>query len=386
MPERFPSSKPPEKPETERPTIPVPRNPFELQEQVPLISAFNIPDPTKLDKPQGEDAYSEDMDVDKNGVTLSVEDGVGGYPGSEYAARAVAELAKDYQAQFEEINERRHHNQLPNPEDVSEEQRLLDRFLQDASLEVAAQRLQHAGGEHMSTTAVLARLVRVDGHWEVVGVSVGDSRAYLQHPDGRLEALTLDAHPIMLMMRDVFGRDTALRVQEILDNLESFQQFENFAKFSREDKWPEHMPVNREDIDMVFQLVGPQMVKEYFEGAEPTPEDPGGRGFFHRSLVNAMVGSHPLPDHFRATVPPGGRLMLVSDGVESLTRRELSAILAEDEQALLDRTLKQYAWQGLTPAERVARAASARNSGFAWSRRSKGPDDITVVVAEIPAR
>jgi serine/threonine protein phosphatase PrpC len=384
MPEKIPSSLPPErKSDSERPTLPAPKNPFERLEQIPSVSAYSIPDPTKM---TGEDWFSEDVDPDKNGVTISVEDGVGGYEGGEIASRAVAELAKEFGEKFRKINERRQNKQLKNPEDLSEERAVLETFVTDANLEVASQRIEHPKAKLMATTGLLARVVRLDDHWEVMGVSAGDSRAYLMHPDGRLEALSLDAHPILVMMRDAFGRDTAMRVQETLDNLESYAQFENFAKFSAQDKWPTHMPVNRDDIDIVAQLVGPKAVKEYFEGAERTKEDPLGRGLFHRSFIMSSFGAHVDPDYFQARVPAGGKVMLVSDGVEGLTRRELAAVLAADQGALVDRKLMDYALQGATPAERVARAASARGSDYAWSPRSKGNDDITAVVVEIPER
>ena len=391
-----PTSRPPKREFTsETPTIPAPRNPFEKHEKLLSVSAITIPDPTKN---KGEDAYSEVVDSDNNGALFSVEDGVGGYAGGDLAAQAVAQAVRDSHKEFLKLNARRQEGRMPTAGLVAEME-LMKKVNKDAW--EAVRKGQHENRRHapeMSTTGVIVRMVRMpDGRFEGIGSSVGDSRAYLQYADGRLESLTVDEHPLMKEMKDLLGREAAVRLQDTLDSLESYQKFENYAKFSKENKWPSGMPVKREDIDFVRDLVGLEKVKSYFDGVNPSDMDPHGRGYYHRSWITGSFGSKkiddkgmvienpPHPDYFHILFPAGGKLILVSDGVESLTHEELQGILSGDDKHL-DHALVAEADKGLTPAERVAFAARARYNGKAWSPRSKGFDDITVVVAEIPER
>jgi serine/threonine protein phosphatase PrpC len=282
---------------------------------------------------------------------------------------------------------------MPTPGTMQAEYELMKQMSKAVQRAVLDAKEKNPDLYDMATTGVMARTVRMkDGRWEVVGSRVGDSRIYVQYPDGRLESLTLDAHPLLDMIKGKYGREAAIRVQDTLDDLESFRQFENFSKFSREDKWPPKMPIDRQDIDFVSGLVNPELVKIYFEGVDRTPNatqeqrmEEFQKSMFHRSVVTGAYGLTPHADFFHGFLPAGGKLVLTSDGVEGLKRKEMAGLLMNNPD-LIHPKIWQQAELADTPAERLAFAANAVASNYVWSPRNKGHDDITVVVAEIPER
>ncbi|MEI7512291.1 MAG: protein phosphatase 2C domain-containing protein [Candidatus Uhrbacteria bacterium] len=375
-----------EKPFSEIPTIPAPRNPFEVREDEPKVFAVSIP---KNEKQPNEDSILELVDPDGNGVTALVADGLGGYPGGEVASAIVRDVVAKTNDEFRRIQK----NRL-EVRDVAagleKEMELMKKLVRMIHAQVVVQRDAQPEHAHMASTGVITRSVKMlDKRWMVVGASVGDSRAYIQQTDGRLDALTLDSHPLLHQTRDIIGvgQEGALRIQSTLDELESSQQFDYLLSVLEKDAvWPEYIAILREDVEYLRDIVGVKLVKEYFDGDEAIGQRK--HSFYYRNMVVSSFGYSPRADFFEAELPPGTKLVLASDGVEGLTRQEQAAVLRGDMEAYMgiDLVLAHEASSGGNSAERLAFAGVARADYSSISPRTKGKDDISVIVIEIPKR
>lgn len=368
------------------PTIPAPPNPFEEREDAARVSAISIP---KSENEPNEDSIFELMDPDGNGGTFLVADGLGGYPGGEVASSIVRDVTAKANTHFRLIQKARQEGKDVGV-GMRKELALMKQLVRAIQTEVSKQRDLNPEHMLMASTGVIVRTIRTkDGRWEAVGANVGDSRALIQYPDGRLEPITMDSHPLMHDLRHtrLIDREGAMHVQDVLDRLDSSRQFVRLLSLlEHQNTWPDDAPVLPEEVEFLRDMVGEKLVHEYFEGSdEPEPRKTTS---YYRNMVVNSFGYRPDADYFHVLLPEGGRLILVSDGVEGLTREEQEACLNVDrgEMFAVDPILMYEAAKGTNPAERLAFGALARADYVSPSPRSKGRDDISVIVMEIPKR
>ncbi len=367
-------------PPSERPTIKAPPpNPFENHERTFTVSAVSIP---KSEESVNQDALFEHDDQDGNGGTFLVADGMGGYAGGEIASSVVRDTVAKENWRFELIQRDRLAGKDVGPGLTAElrEMRLILKMANTALLEKRktlgkkyADMKKYAS---MGTVGTLVRLVGMkDKRMEAVIGHVGDTRASVQYPDGRLETLTLDAHLVLKLLAKRMGLEVALRAQSILDELHSDDQYEGLLGLVDHPKlWPSDVKIRPEDILFLKQTLGLGSIGYYFETRNGVAE------FFGKDEPGFRI--------FHALVPDGSKLIITSDGCEGLYTSEMQAIAAgAEEKEVDDLVVVSAAQSGKTPAERLAFAAEARaEEGPMLHRRSKGHDDISVIVVEIPKR
>jgi serine/threonine protein phosphatase PrpC len=363
----------------DRPTIPVPKNPFEVVHQPLRLSSVSIP---KNEKGPSGDSQAEFLDPDGSGATFVVADGMGGYAGDHVASGLVVKAVEELNGRFIKMQALR--NQGKARPGMWGERDVLYAMLNSAIAKIAEGRAQDRRHDRMGSTAVVARVVRMkDGRWEGLIASIGDSRASLLWPDGRLETLTLDAHPLLIEVQEKIGRDAAMRVQDTLDNLESARQFHHFISILKEgSSWPEDAEVSKDDIVFLNHVVGATKIEEYFDG----PKNGVGFSVYYRSVLHGSLPSHPLADIVHVLIPDGAKLVLTSDAIDVLTLKEQEALLSNNPDAAIDPMLRYEAAQGTDPADQLSRALEARADFRAYSPRSRGRDDISIKIIEIPKR
>ncbi|MCK9360924.1 protein phosphatase 2C domain-containing protein [Patescibacteria group bacterium] len=390
MPEK-PGSQRPEGSISELPTLkPPPPNPFERKGEGFALSKVSVgkyefisPEPGRSTANQ--DALWENADRDGTAVTVFVGDGIGGYAGGEIASSTVRSTIARENKKFEAIQQKRNRGEGVGP-GLQAEMKAMRAVLATANEDLELARHMHAEDspalKGMGTMGTLVRMVKMkDGRSEAVIGHYGDTRAMVLYPDGHLETVTLDAHPEFLRIKNTHGEEAALHVQSVLDRLDTHREFQHLLECSFEEgKWPENAPVTKEDIAFVEQVLGNVHVHAYFEY----------RNFSHKAFAREdkrRTRRFEEPDIRHVLIPAGGKLILTSDGIhDNLTTQEMEAILADGDGVFVDPMLMMYAAQGKTPAERLSEAAKARALFHAYSPRSKGPDDLTAVVVEIPER
>jgi serine/threonine protein phosphatase PrpC len=370
MSEKFPSQPPESRHDSNRPTIPVPKNPFESKEQ----QSFKISTASfeKFNRYPGakernnEDAWMVMEDADGRGCTAMIADGMGGYPGADRAARSVVQTAANENAK------------LTAQRGIEDTFNNVRSILREANARLVLERStlpeEESHLERMGTTGVLARVIELpDGKREAVIGHAGDSRAWIRYADGHLECQTLDMHPVFRLIRHRAGGGfaDAIHTQSIVDNLESYEQFEFLLELLEgETPWPEKAAVTKDEIDFLATVVGEPLMKFYFN---------------QRATVDGAFGYNPQIDVIRAPLPPGATLLLTTDGIhDNLMRYEMEALL-RGERGTMDEDVWVASRTGQDPANILAKAAYSRSLDFTHSR-SKGADDITAVVIETPKR
>lgn len=368
MSEKFPSKPPEPVRDSERPTIPVPRNPFEAKERPGLnISSASFEKFNRTPKAESrtnEDAWMAMEDSDGRGCTAMVADGMGAYPGADRASRSIVDTVAQ------------RNDRLTGIHDGSEGVRVVRSLLREANARLVVDRTSLPEEERymgrMGTTGVLARVFeKPDGKREVVIGHAGDSRAWIRYADGHLECQTLDMHPVLRAIRQRSGFVDARNAQSIFDNLESHDQYvwlKGLLQTGQE--WPPQLVIRKEEINFLDTVVGDVLVKMYFA---------------HREVVDGAFGYAPPIDVICSPLPDGASVLLTTDGIhDNLMRFEMEALL-RGERGHMDEDVWMASRTGQTPAEILAKAAYSRALDFS-NPRSKGIDDITAVMIETSKR
>ncbi|MCR4256805.1 MAG: protein phosphatase 2C domain-containing protein [Candidatus Uhrbacteria bacterium] len=358
---------------SERPTDPAPKK--EKRED-----RLNV-DSISLSKIFGvainDDSYFENVDENGETGTFGVGDGMGGYPGGDVASQTIMEAVRGGASKLDEIAKRRAGGDMEAS--IQSEMEALRSLMYEADAQLEKKR-----GEsppllsQMGTTGTIVRLTKDERGltWAIVG-QVGDSRAYLLHPDGRLETLTLDAQPALDAVRSIHGESVALRVQDVLDELLGREQLVALQLVIKEgEPFPEDVGVTKDDIDFLMKHMGAGLIEYYF---------------VNRSTIQGAFGHHPQIKTKVVPIPPGSKIALCTDAIsDGLLKREVRAILRGAYDELPDQGVKEAAsmW-GRTPAQALAFAAKERGEEHTYENfhpRSKGLDDATVVIVEVPKR
>ncbi len=320
-----------------------------------------------------EDAYLARLDADKKGGLFAVADGMGGMSGGDIASNTVIDTVQKYAPDLEAIRSKR----IEGDESASleAESALLRRALREANARVVLKRDQYPDRFYgMGSTCTAVRLTSdKEGSYVAIIGHAGDSRAYLLHPDGRLETLTLDDHISLAVTKQLHDERTAIAVQDILDQLGSEQEFAAYAERVRSrTPFPEGSSVTEEQI--VY-------VQEHMEEKDRL------RFFNDRSRLFEAFGYQPNIKMKTIPLPRGSKLLLATDATEGLRRDELEAIIRGEFGALEDEEVRMVAEiSASNPAEAVAMAARARGDQGKKHPKSKGPDDATVVIVDVPER
>lgn len=324
-----------------------------------------------------DDSYFEHVDENGETGTFGVADGMGGYPGGDVASQTIMEVVRDGASKLDEIAKRRVEGDMEAS--IHEEMEALRSLMYEADARLEKKRDESPPLlSQMGTTGTIVRLTKDERGltWAIVG-QVGDSRAYLLHPDGRLETLTLDAQPALDAVRSIHGESVALRVQDILDELLGREQLEVLKLVIKEGKpFPEGIGVSKDDIDFLTKHMGAGLIEYYF---------------VNRSTVQGAFGHRPQIKTKVVPVPPGSKIALCTDAIsDGLLKREVRTILRGAYDELPYQGVKEAAsmW-GDTPAQALAFAAKERGEEDSYKNfhpRSKGPDDATVVMIEVPKR
>jgi len=199
--------------------------------------------------------------IDTSNNMYAVFDGVGGYDGGDIASREARDCTSEMARDVEEFSSLK----------------AADTYLRGILIDANKQILERAPGA--ATTAVLAKIHRINGALYASVAHAGDSRAYLLS-DGVLKALTTDHTPF----RQEGQTHEAMRQQEKLADAESFSRLS--------------------DIEMEM--------------------------FKRRNIIGACLG---LGHEFRAdvkhfAVKTGDMVILTSDGVhDNLTSAEMQHLL-----------------------------------------------------------
>ncbi len=362
-----------EKPESERPTLPVPKK--EKNERRVSVEAMSLS--KEFGMSLNDDSYFEH--VDDNGVTgtFAVADGMGGYPGGDIASQTITDALRERAPSLDEIRRKREAGDAEAT--LASELEALRSAMVEADARLLKTRDESPPLLHkMGTTGTVVRLTKdADGAYYAMIGQVGDSRAYLLHPDGRLETLTLDAQPSLAAVRSIHDEQTALRVQDILDELLGRGQLELLEEaIKRKEPFPEDAGVTKEDIEFLTQHMGVGLIEYYFA---------------YRSTVQGAFGHEPQMIMKMVPISPGSKIVLCTDAVsDGLLKREIRAILRGAYDELPYQGVREAAsmW-GDTPTQALAFAAKERGEETKpnnYHPRSKGADDTTVVTIDVPKR
>lgn len=320
-----------------------------------------------------EDAYIARLDADKKAGLFAVADGMGGAFGGDIASNTVVETVQKYAAPLEEVRLKR----LGGNEDATleAEAELLRRALREANARVVLKRQHYPERFHqMGSTCTAVRLTSdADGSYHAIIGHAGDSRAYLLHPDGRFEVLTLDDHFSLVVTKHLHDEETAIAVQDILDQLGSEEELAFYlGRLDANAAFPEGSLVTADQIAFLRSHMEEKERRQYFND---------------RSRLFESFGYKPHVKMKTVPVPHGSKLLLATDATEGLRRDELEAIVRGDFGSLADEEVRSIAEiSASNPAEAVALAARARGDQGKRHPKSKGPDDATVVMIEVPKR
>lgn len=360
-------------PDSETPTVPVPRK--ERSERRLGVDSISLS--KEFGMSLNEDAHLEITDENDETGLFAVADGMGGYPGGDVASETVVEALKDGFESLENIRKTRASGDMEAS--LGAEEEALRKLLYQAETGVHKKREESPPLlRQMGTTGTVIRLTKDERGmpWAIVG-QVGDSRAYLLHPDDRLQTLTLDAHPALDFVRSQHGEDAAMRVQDILDELLGMGQLASLQlAIESGTPVPPEAGVTKEDIEFLTRHMSEGLIDYYFT---------------YRSTVQGAFGHDPIIRTKAVPVPPGSKIVLCTDGVhDGLLKREIRSILrgAYDELPYTGVKEAAQSW-GDTPAQALAFAAKERGeetTATNFHPRSKGKDDITVVIVDVPER
>lgn len=246
--------------------------------------------------------------VDSHRRLFGVFDGLGGEAGGLLAARIASEQVGE------------HLRDLPDNVSVEETRTAMVRALKRASRKILEASSANPEFSGMATTATVAKLVKSEGerYTAVIG-QVGDSRAYVWDETG-LAQITLDDHSFFN-----FGDEAQARYLQ--------------GKLSNAQR--------------ANDLTGEELA--FFQ---------------RRNILSQVLGSKDVDPHiYDLEFHPGDRLVLVTDGINNLTDREIDALLVQET---------------ILSAQKKAEAlvASARVRSREAHMRAQ-PDDMSAIVVEL---
>lgn len=356
------------------------REPSEERLKVEALSLAKPKDQTEGAR-HNQDSHIEILDEGGETGLFGVADGVGGAVGGEIASREITEAVKSYAPKLEHIRKQRAEGN--SRATLKIELVALRHAMEEANARFRKKRDALPERFHeMATTGTFVRVTKdQSGHRYALIGHTGDSRVYLLQPDGKLETLTLDAHPALEYVRRIegekYGEKIALRVQDILDEILDKGQLDVLLRMGKNGRRisPE-TGVTGDDIEYLESHLG-GLSELYFN--EPS-RIVGIFGFEEEPHITTKM----------VEVPPGAKIVLCTDATFGLLKREIRAILRGRFDELPYQGVKEaVAIYGDTPAEALAFAARERGeelNGEHRNPRSKGNDDTTVVTIDVPAR
>lgn len=189
---------------------------------------------------------------------------------------------------------------------------------------------QHQPG----TTMVVGRLVHGEGPTgtQLVLAWAGDSRAYIQYPDGRLKPLTTDDN-----LQQLYGRshDAFVAVERVVEDI-----VEGVVKEKKVLKIEHYNPKLKEHQNLPVYSINEQQADEIdrildeIEDPAQLPSDVLIAFYNMRNLVtNNLGGGSEAADvnpHVRIVdIPPGSRIWYTSDGIhDAVTQSYLARVFA----------------------------------------------------------
>jgi len=329
---------------------------------------------------EGHPEHNEDRAfADDEHAFYGVLDGVAGSLDGEAAARLGKEIMVNHAADFEGLDVAQTKRQLA---DIFNEcrQALLEqspKIYRQTFLKSVRQHTEKPRHTLIDTTATIVKLVADEaGKERAVVAHAGDSRLYrFNRKSGELKQLTFDHTPVLLDTAEKYGREAALKFQDLLNRLESYDQWQAIRSIKERARRGEKLYAPEEqgalrftDEEIAF-IDGHGLEAEIVEYLKGTQRP--------REVVAKTLIDQPEITDFE--LAEGDELLLTSDGIhDNLTADEIQQILAGDLDLLEDPAVQSAALKaGEIQAERLAAAAQAR-SRDRNSERAK-PDDMTAV-------
>ena len=307
-------------------------------------------------KHPNEDAFCAD---DKSGV-YGVFDGMGGYEGSEKAAKAGADFFQKHGRELLGL-------------DLEHAKQALQNLFNEAGGEVKRER----GRKEMYTTASVVKIWEGDGKRKALVANAGDSRVCVLRKNGDLETVTIDHTPVLDTIELQWGdmeKNTALRFQNILDKISPPRNWE--LRFRRGDilekKDLRDMGLNKEDIDFVEDHGFSAEILAYFFDPEKA------RNTVTNDLENA---TETTTDIIEVDLEEGDEIFIMSDGPsDNLPHKIMRSIAGGRYDEVEDEEIRDALKPEMEPAEALAVAGRvfARREDLKTEERPKR-DDMTVV-------
>jgi serine/threonine protein phosphatase PrpC len=321
---------------------------------------------------ENEDSLLNILSDDRQAGLFAVADGLGGEAGGAEASRTAVEMVNKYFSKMEDIRRRREAGD--ETATIESEAELMLRSIREANARIVLKREEMPEFHNMGTTCVAARVTR-DAERNPIAIIAyaGDSRAYASYPDGRLETLTLDDHMSFLIVKKEHGEEAALRVQDVLDNALSREQMEMLMEEVNDGlDLPKGLPFTKEDIRFVMDHMPKQWFNYYYN---------------HRSQVFGSVGHQPEVKVKTVRLPPGSQIILASDGLDGLMKKEVELIAGQKFDELPYEGVRKAVafWEDNTAQALVFAAKWRQGERIAPNvhPRCRGADDTTVVVAHV---
>ncbi len=316
-----------------------------------------------------EDSFVNVLSYEERSGLFAVADGIGGDAGGAEASKTVKEIVEKYFSKMAELLRRRAAGADTAPIEMAGA--LLRRSIREANARIILKREEMPVFRNMGTTCVAARVTR-DAEGNAFGIiaHAGDSRAYAYFPDGRLETLTLDDHLSFLVTKKHHGEEAALRVQDILDNALSREQMEMMIEEVKDgNDIPDTLSFTKEDVRFLIDHMEPKWLDYYYN---------------KRGQVFGSVGHEPEVKIKIVYLPPGSQLILASDGLDGLLKKEVRLIVSRKYNQLPYDAVKEAALDSKGDTAQVLVTAAKRRQGE-WKvhPHSRGQDDTTVVAVRI---
>lgn len=330
----------------------------------PFFPIAETTEPSPKHPERNEDAFFIDA---KNGL-LALSDGAGGHANGAEMSREVMRLAAEQTARMSDQTFDKTKQAMDAA--VLEIAEKSERF----SIEITP-----AGQGRAMATLLMGKLIEVDGGYAAIVKSVGDSPVYLCRADGRIERVALPEDDILTLL--VLQREISQEEAFLFSEATSEEQLKT-ALIAR-DKMIESLigkPLREltgiiADLKKIKKRNAAQnrllrlaklakLFKNYFSrkrGAVtqaiglPKEKLSDGRLEIHTDTIYGLK--------------KGDRLIFASDGITSLTQKEIIEVLGQE---------KDFQKQ----LEGLRQAASAR-SADSHHLRAK-PDDITIIGLEVP--
>lgn len=339
-------------------------------EPLPGIRIWEASYEKDLGRPN-EDALFHDMDDQGRCGTFLVSDGIGGKACGEIASGLIRERVKRESGQIRGIQRLRRANAVDTVIGMDhqpiEEQHILSETLVAAHRDILEAGKKEIDKLGMGATATLARLIErpSDGVKELAFAHCGDTRLSLLSPEGKIRTLTLDMHPVLEVMKDRHGLEIALQIQAMLDDIGNSYEYKKLL-----DAWPAESPagINPEHFDQAHAFLSLDLAKVYFN---------------LRARVEHALGGALKIQTGRVEVPHGSRILLTSDGIhDNLYGREIAAIMSGAFDQIEDLEVRHSAELADRPTDRLIWGAQARAAQLGSHPRSKGRDDMSVIIVD----